>query len=94
MLTVVVMFRMYSLRDIVEQVIERNDPQWQLERQVEIVMDLTAENRDLTLAIMHLEEANGTLVQENDFINQNIAQLKIQIKELEDLMFGEYNNEK
>ena len=85
---------MYSLRDIVEQVIERNDPQWQLERQVEIVMDLTAENRDLTLAIMHLEEANGTLVQENDFINQNIAQLKIQIKELEDLMFGEQNDEK
>ena len=51
--------------------------------------DLSDKVQEQRLWIMELEESNGAITQENVWLQEEIDQLKMQVAELESLIYGE-----
>lgn len=51
--------------------------------------NLNEEIQEQRLIIMELEEMNGAITQENGWLMDEVEKLKVQVHELEDMIFGE-----
>ena len=51
--------------------------------------DLSDEIQQQRLLIMELEESNGVITQENAWLKEEINVLKVQVAELESMIYGE-----
>ena len=84
---------MNSLRELAEKAIppiriRRQEPNTSTQAQQELIMQLRDEIAGQRLHIMEIEENAGATAQENAWLYQEVSNLKAQICELEDMIYG------
>ena len=83
---------MYSLKDLAKEKVKKNrtneaDVHWDSYR--DNLNNLSDEIQGQRLMIMDLEEMNGAITQENEWLMEEVSALKTQIAELECMIYGE-----
>ena len=80
---------MNSLKDIAKRSILRKEVTDDVQMLKERLFELGEEVQEQKLMIMELEENQGAVAQENEWLWEEVQKLKIQIADLENIIFGQ-----